>query len=119
MSRSSLSSFAVSNRVLADEALSRSNASGGTERVISSGTTTLVAGVSPTIHTGAPITATSKFLFALKAVNASTALGIPSAISVVVANPGSFQLASSEVTSPGTEQTGDVSTYNWFVLDTQ
>jgi hypothetical protein len=110
-----MSRYPVTTRQVADEALYRANGAGGSEHVTSSGTTTLVSGVSPVIHT--PITATSKFAFALKSVNGSTTLGIPSAIGIVTGDPGAFQVGSSEIGTPASAQTGDASTYFWYVFD--
>lgn len=85
-----------------------------TSGIVASGTTTLVAGVSPTIAVPS-LTASSLVMLTLRALNASTALGIPYASTIT---PGtSFQITSAEPGTPGTPQTGDASTYNWVIVN--
>jgi hypothetical protein len=103
-------------RAVADDAEQRANSVGGSGvggTIIGTGSTILAAGVGPAVPL-ADIKATSKVYYSLRGVNASTTLGIPTA----VITPGvGFSTLSEEVASPGTTQAGDDSTYNYLVIE--
>jgi hypothetical protein len=111
---------AVQTRAVADDALTRGAIGGGTEgppagEITYQGTITLAGG---TGAVAVPFSAGASPVpyFSLKAVNGSTALGIP--IGVITAGMGHyiFTVTSYEVTSPTTQQAGDDSTYNFIMV---
>jgi hypothetical protein len=98
-------------RQVADDALNRRphDPTGGSI----SGTTTLTAGLSPPIS--ADLAANSIIYFSLANPNGSTTLGIPSVGTLTPGQPGTFQVKSREIGTPGTTQAGDASTYNYLI----
>jgi hypothetical protein len=81
---------------------------------VQGGTTTLVAGVSPSVS--ANLTASSRVLLNRTAVNASTALGEPVVVKTPGA-PGHFVVTAAQSATPGSTQTGDLSTFDWLVVN--
>jgi len=82
-------------------------------QVLSTGTVTLVAGVSPAVVLPS-ITARSTVALTLAGVNASTALGTLEAD----ITPGTgFTVTSHESGTPGVTQTGDLGTYRYAVFN--
>jgi hypothetical protein len=104
-------------RAIADDAEQRANGGGAITPVvpvISFGTVTLVAGVSPAtplVHGNA----NTEIFLTLVNPNASTALGNPKAV-WTPGSPGTFTVTSLEPGTPGSTQTGDVSTYNFMAV---
>jgi hypothetical protein len=108
----------VQTRQVADDALTRAAEALGDDEgsagiIVSSGTTTLVAGVGPAVALPS-ITARSTVLYDLGAANASTALGSPQAN----ITPGvGFTTTSISITAPPATQAGDASTYRYIVVN--
>jgi hypothetical protein len=83
------------------------------ESALSSGTGTLVNGLSAVIP--ANITSTSRIVVTRSGFAGSTAVGELMAGTRVVGSPGSFRVTSEKDDMSGV-QTGDQSTFDWYVL---
>lgn len=81
---------------------------------IQSGSSTLVAGVSPAI--AAVITASTKITLGRTAANASTALGELAITNKTVGAPGHFVVTADTVGTPGTPLAGDLSSFDWIAV---
>jgi hypothetical protein len=79
-----------------------------------SGSSTLVAGVSPAIP--ANITAQTKIVVSRTAANASTALGELAVTTKTPGAPGSFVVKADTQGTPGTPLAADVSSFDWIAL---
>ena len=85
---------------------------------LQAGTTTLVNGVSPSI-TGVSITATSRIVMSVKAVNASTAIAnlVTTTRTNGTKGTGNFQITSVRQATLATE-TNDQSAVDWVIIET-
>jgi hypothetical protein len=80
---------------------------------LQSGTGVLTAGVSANIS--ATIASTTRIVVSRTLVNASTTLG-EFTVAKTNGSPGHFVVTSEEPGTPGTTQTGDLSSFDWFAI---
>jgi hypothetical protein len=78
------------------------------------GTSTLVAGQSPVITTTACLDPTTKIFLQRTDVNASTSLG---ELRIKQRNAGNFLVESDAIATPGVPDAGDVSTFDWMIVN--